>query len=809
MNWIFFIPFTIAFYYMVGSVFASFLGWKRREEQINSAKIPKRFKKSCFFENCRFSTIPIYWVVVITCADYFGDIWVMLDWMGKNETRNLGSISLTILMLQRIISALVFAQEFGWRIGIYQLFDLQLFNLISVSVQYQRPVYGLKKYKVIEGLMESFPQLMLQTYYLAGYDDIENGYLFHLSILTSLLSLSMCYLISDIYGIKRPAMHSNSIVIGQTRCIKKEKHWSLFCYGCLGFWRVGEIAARISICVTFTRIVSAKLGTLGISFVLLVSNWILIWLYDETIKATIFYHKKSEANIVRGSKGMSGLKVIPSCCRKTGDDKKSTNLKDKWSSKSMSETWDSVIRTSADRTETGDREMKTRDREMSTNLKDKWGSKSMGETQDNVIITSADRTETKEISMDTQIQLNVDAKPKPLQSEKYVRRRSTFKRCWDIFTEMLSKVRKIIFMTTNYVGVGIFASLALPSLYPSSYVRLYYLFKVVFEICLIGWCIAETTKEDGHDPLDVHHIAGHNHVITDIMYYWIIGTISCLTGGLLSYFFVLDSDGYKRSLEPDDIFLFDMMKAGKYVYLDRAIGHEVCTLEDIILRTVQKRDKNYLSCEDCSHLLCEMLRNGVVELGPKYAKVQNRKSNSWKNKNNLVSALLRDFDESPFTTKESKFAMLVFGNLLREGSPVHFSYEDLRRAGVSLTFLRFHLEVPDKYFNKNGIFDCTADELHGANFDLLFCLNRNFSCKELVAAGYREKHVNYLFDDYKNYELEDLKHFKHELFEMLFYVKQLRDCEAFSAEEILRWFEDYHKLRGSGYESIRCSSTAA
>jgi len=770
MNWIFYFPLVVASFYMIAAVVASFWGWRRRAELISNAKVPKR---CCYFET-GYTTISIYNVAIITCADYFIDIWVMLNWMDESHTRNLGYLSLTILLSQRIISALVFAQEYGCRSGICQLFDLELFNLISVSVQFQRPVYGLKKYKILEGLLESFPQLMMQTYWLSGNDDVENLWLFHLSILTSLLSLAMCYLISDIYGIKESAVNNNSIIRSKTFFDKKNIFRVMFCYGSLGLWRVGEIASRISVCVTFARLVSAKKGTVGISLVLLIFNWILIWVYDDTIKATIFYHKKREANIVRRLRGMSGLKVTPSLSRKTGDSWKSTSLKTRNSRSFSVETPHSAVRTS-----------------------DSW-------------------TATKEISMDTQIEgclLNkMDVELKQLQLENYLRQRSTFKRWQDIFSQKLSKMRKIIFVITNYVGVGMFASLALPSLYPSSYVKLYYLFKVVFECFLIVWCIIHSNNSDNndrHDRFDLFHLV-HNRIISDVLWYWIIGIISCFIGGLLSYFFVLDIDKWKRYLEPDDICLLDMMKAGKYAYVDRAIGNKVCTLEDIIQRTVQKRGTKSLSEKNCSLLLCNMLRNGIIELAPKYGKTQIGKTNSWINANSLVSALLKNFDESPSSSKVSKFAKLVFSDLLKKVSPVHFTFEDLRNAGVSLTFLRFHLKVPDEYFDKNGHFDCTADELHRANFDLLFCLNRNFSCQDLVAAGYKEDHVELLLRDYENYQLEDLKHFKAELFEMHFYVKQLRDCKAFSDMEILKWFTDYKiKSKGFEHESVSFLSKSA
>jgi len=202
-----------------------------------------------------------------------------------------------------------------------------------------------------------------------------------------------------------------------------------------------------------------------------------------------------------------------------------------------------------------------------------------------------------------------------------------------------------------------------------------------------------------------------------------------------------------------------------------------------------------------------MLRQGVVELGPKYGKVKMGKPNSSKNENNILSCLLRDFDESPSRSKVSELAKLVLSDLLDEGSIVHCSYEDFRNAGASLTFLRFHLNVPEAYFNKNGSFHCTADELFDAKFDLLFCINRAFTSEELITAGFKEGHVNKIFNNFQNCKLEDLESFGPELFEMNFYAKQLRDCKAFSDMEVLKWFDAYKlKLQSSVNDELSISS---
>jgi len=373
-----------------------------------------------------------------------------------------------------------------------------------------------------------------------------------------------------------------------------------------------------------------------------------------------------------------------------------------------------------------------------------------------------------------------------LWHKKSLRQYSRWKRWKDMFALKL-------FTITDWMGVAFFASLALPSLMPSSYVKLYYSFKIIFECFIIGLCLYHTGSiESTDDVLDLLHIL-RTQVFTDIWLYWSIGTVSFICGGLLSYFFVIDAYKWKEILEPTDVCLLKRMNAKQYDYVDRVIGNRVCTVGDIIQRTLERKDPNCLTREDCCRLLCQLLRCGVVTLGPKYANAKKGKVKSSKYENNIVSALLSNFDWGPSTcnSKESRLAKLVFRTLINQAnSNLSVSHVDIRAAGASLTFLRFHLKTPIAFFDKSGDFNCTAVELYRAKFDLLFCLKCNFSPGELIDAGFREKHVRHpVFDDLKNCELKQLEQFGRELFEMKFYVKQLR--EAFPDIVVLKWFQNY------------------
>jgi len=260
-------------------------------------------------------------------------------------------------------------------------------------------------------------------------------------------------------------------------------------------------------------------------------------------------------------------------------------------------------------------------------------------------------------------------------------------------------------------------------------------------------------------------------------------------GGLLSWVCVIDTAEWKKYLEPSDKTLLEMIERGQYVYVDRVLGNRICTIKDIIERTILQKGY-FLDESKCSYLLCELLKYGVIKLGPKYGVLNKAKSSKYENY--VVPALLSNYDESPSESRASDLAKRVLSDLLNDNSGLHFLLKDLKNAGASLTFLRFHMEVPIAYFFKGGEFQCTAEELHQEKFDLLFCLKCRFTEAELIASGFKEEHVtHHIFRDLNNCKLKDLKIFGPMLLEMQFYVKQLKDSKAFSNGEILDWVKIY------------------
>ena len=158
VQWNMYIPAAIAFFYITGFIIAARSGYKQRRSIIGGATT---ISTSCDCWSELYILVQIYGPAVITVFDYVTDVYWMISWLASPITLRLGLVSLAILLAQRIISALTFAQDKGYSRGIAQFFDIEVFRLITVSVKHKRPMYGLKKYKILEGLCESFPQLLV------------------------------------------------------------------------------------------------------------------------------------------------------------------------------------------------------------------------------------------------------------------------------------------------------------------------------------------------------------------------------------------------------------------------------------------------------------------------------------------------------------------------------------------------------------------------------------------------------------------------------------------------------------------------
>ena len=142
------------------------------------------------------------------------------------------------------------------------------------SIKYERAMFELREYKVLDGIMENLLQLLLQTYYLIEYEeqieeglcDNEKSLLIYFSIALSLLSLSRCYLYSDMAAISERGLMSRCTSlknclsdnsIGQKYVCPSIVINGLCLLIVLG-WRFGEISMKVCTLVAFAKVVSAR-----------------------------------------------------------------------------------------------------------------------------------------------------------------------------------------------------------------------------------------------------------------------------------------------------------------------------------------------------------------------------------------------------------------------------------------------------------------------------------------------------------------------------------------------------------------------
>jgi len=278
---------------------------------------------------------------------------------------------------------------------------------------------------------------------------------------------------------------------------------------------------------------------------------------------------------------------------------------------------------------------------------------------------------------------------------------------------------------------------------------------------------------------------------------------------------------YKSAMEADPKVLLKMITNQKnFPFIDQLLKNEICSFYEIVQQAHEYMRENDLDCTDddavtqfgeeqpfCM-LLYYMIKHKITKLGP-WERISPEET---KNRTNYllfaVPALLHCCNDSPRKTNESELARIVLSKLVdtrsfKDGVTSLFSYQDVRRAGASLIFFRYHLNAPEKLFAIGGSLECSADELYLENMDMLFCIRIGFPKKELISAGYDrevlEKICQTEEDDWPTEaehlrKLKDMFHFKQEFFLMKFSIPALKMSNVFSNLEIFEYFRDYMEV---------------
>jgi len=226
----------------------------------------------------------IYAIPILTLLDYSSDISMTIFFFNQGVTQ-LGVLCFSTIILQRVISAFILGDQYGFRTGVRQLFDLELFYAVYNSIKHGRTVLAIIQLKILEGFFESLPQLCIQLYYVVkpSYGNLD--WMSYISVILSLLSLSKCYLFSDVIAIP----------FGGFSCLNERNSGGAItlalCQILFWLWRFGEISITICILVGAANIISAR-GTVILFFVLLLNVWVMQKICPHSNKASWFYQAK-------------------------------------------------------------------------------------------------------------------------------------------------------------------------------------------------------------------------------------------------------------------------------------------------------------------------------------------------------------------------------------------------------------------------------------------------------------------------------------------------------------------------------------
>jgi len=232
--------------------------------------------------------IYIYAIPILTLLDYSSDISMTLFFFKQGVTQ-LGVLCFTTIILQRVISAFILGEQYGFRTGVRQLFDLELFYAVYNSIKHGRTVLAIIHLKILEGFFESLPQLCIQLYYVVkpSYGDFD--WMSYISVILSLLSLSKCYLFSDAIAIP---FYGFSCLNGRN---SGGGIAYLLCEILIWLWRFGEISLTICILVGSANIISAR-GTVILFFILLLNVQVMQKIWPHSNKSSWFHLAKEENN---------------------------------------------------------------------------------------------------------------------------------------------------------------------------------------------------------------------------------------------------------------------------------------------------------------------------------------------------------------------------------------------------------------------------------------------------------------------------------------------------------------------------------
>jgi len=662
------------------------------------------------------SILKIYSIPLLIVMDYISDISTAFFFLSQPNTRRLGIYSLLVIFAQRMISAIIMGENYGWETGVRQLFDLQVFHAVYASIKRERVVLQVMQIKILEGFLESFPQLLFQSYYLVKPSKhAEETPIVHISIILSLLSLSKAWMSSDEVAVRRDGFCCMHAEISEASDIPSESEdandtfdWGILLWPIrmtvIMAWRFGEVVVSVTIIVGAANVISAR-GTVIGCFFLLLNAYFIQSMYPQTRKSSWFHYAIQKNRLQLAME-------IKSC--------KSNQESSDCSPKARAEV---------------------------TNDKN-WA-------------------------------------------------------CGKIL-RLLTILTVLYFAELNYFFW------ALPTFRPRSFVIVYYLWKITLLISLFTACVVSEAR-------------GLFMIFDSLLWYFYSGLFCFVLGGIITYLIAIDNEQYAKAIEADPLFLLEIIDKREFIFIERVMRSGVCSahrlIEDAIAWMVENNIdpndeeaiRNFVEDQPYCKLLYYLIKYHFVETGSSVKKKLNVEDpNVYRSY--AVPALVYKCNFSRKKTLRSQLARTILLKLVTKrrfagGYKTLSSFEAIMEAGASLHFVRYHLDAPEVFFQKGGRFNCTAQQLHDNEFDLLFCLRADFTTEDLILAGFNVSMLNneLVLECNENgesfEELEKLRRLKKAGFTDFFYLKftpdDLLSTNIFSAQEILQY----------GNASLNCSQS--
>jgi len=272
------------------------LGWAK--------KLLEKSKKSLKVCMCDcWTLLYIYFTPLITGSDMLSDVVMVIEMSEDPDAAGVMNLAIAILIFHATVSC-VFTFWIHRRISyaILQFFMVKVFWDVFQSMYFGRQQYELHEQKLWETAFESFPELLLQLYYILAFGSVN--YFIYFSIFLSIASITKTINYYDSFGV------DNSL----------DQYVYYLYFFLVGMLRFCEVLIRVIMIAAASYMLNANAIFLYVVFVMMVSiglqfyfdkkNTVLDSILDGLLNAfciNVYIQRKS-------CRYMNWLKVYETAC---------------------------------------------------------------------------------------------------------------------------------------------------------------------------------------------------------------------------------------------------------------------------------------------------------------------------------------------------------------------------------------------------------------------------------------------------------------------------------------------------------------